>query len=63
MGRLKSMVGHLPLVKYLRDVRRGSEQQQERAEQLAKEAAPLVESLRVKIENNHFGDLVKQTFT
>jgi len=59
---LKKMASRIPALRYIQDVRRGTEQQKERAEKLSQKAVPLVTSLRDAYERNHVTELVDRTF-
>jgi hypothetical protein len=62
MGRLKMLVNRLPGVKYVNEVRRGTEEQEKRADQLQRETAPIVANLKDIYSRNHFKELVYDAF-
>lgn len=59
---LKKMVKRLPIFAYAEAVRRGSEEQQKRAENMREAAAPVIESVRSSYERNHVAELVRTVF-
>jgi len=59
---LRKMVSRIPALRYIQDVKRGSEAQRERALESYQRAIPLVTDLRNAYERNHVSDLVDKTF-
>lgn len=59
---LKKMVSRIPALRYIREVRQGSEEQKQRAEKSRAVAIPLTTSLKDAYERNHFSDLVDKHF-
>lgn len=60
---LKTMVSRIPLIRYIQDVKRGTEQQKERAENLRQAIAPVTANLEALYAKNHVHELVAETFS
>lgn len=59
---LKKMVSRIPALRYIREVRQGTEEQRSKADELNKRAIPLVTSLKASYERNHVSELVDKAF-